>query len=489
MQTARCRLSRLSRFDLGMWVGLRAILLGSAGCTDLQSPLQMDAPASADASPPQLDLGADLATPPQEPAPDPNLQYNELWVQKSALDFSTWTQSGVAVKDLGGAGAKVELAPSRGRALTCVSDEIDGGAASFDAAAGLCAGTDPMPAGLPAGVTYYNGGSFYYGTLSSPEVATRLPIDHLIASWNASTPAGTWLELRVRAKVEGTWSAWYRLPIWSSEPATVKRHSVKLAADDTGSVDTDTFALRNGKKAAAYQISVVLFSAKADVSPSLRLLSAVASRDLASYPNPAADQSVWGTTLAVPGRSQELPEYKKPEYAQYGGGGEVWCSPTSTSMVMAYWSQRLGESQLNQTVPDAAAGCYDWVYQGTGNWPFNTAYAANFGLIGYVTRLYSFSQAEPWIKAGVPLIISIAFKAGELPGAPISKTNGHLIVVRGFDRSGDVLVNDPAAKDDASVQLVYPRAALEAAWAHSHRTAYILYPPSWPASHPLPTLH
>lgn len=461
-----------TRLNVGM------ILICSAGCMDMQPPLQMETPPASEQ--PQPDLGADLM-PPQVMPPDPNLQYNELWLQKSATDFSAWTQSGVAVTPVGegGAGAKVELAPSRGGALTCASDDIDGGAASFDATAGLCAGTDPMPAGLPAGVTYYNGGSFYYGTLRSPEVTTRLPIDHLIASWNASTPAGTWLEIRVRAKIDGSWSSWYRLPVWSSDPATVKRHSIKVAADDTGLVDTDTFALRNGKKAASYQLGVTLFSAKAEVSPSLRLISAVASRDLTGYPNPPADQSVWGTILPVPGRSQELPEYKKPEYAQYGGGGEVWCSPTSTSMVMAYWSHMLGEGQLNQTVPDAAAGCYDWVYQGTGNWPFNTAYAANFGLIGYVTRLYSFSQAEAWIKRGVPIIISIAFKAGELPGAPISKTNGHLIVVRGFDRSGDVLVNDPAARDDASVQLLYPRLALEAAWAHSHRTAYILYPPSW----------
>ena len=96
------------------------------------------------------------------------------------------------------------------------------------------------------------------------------------------------------------------------------------------------------------------------------------------------------------------------------------------------------------------------------------------------------AHAVPWIVAKVPLIISIAFKAGELPGAPISKTNGHLIVVRGFAKNGDVIVNDPAARDDASVQLTYPRAALEAAWAHSHRTAYLIYPSDWP-QHPSPT--
>ena len=27
------------------------------------------------------------------------------------------------------------------------------------------------------------------------------------------------------------------------------------------------------------------------------------------------------------------------EYPQYGGGGEAWCSPTSTTMVLAYYER------------------------------------------------------------------------------------------------------------------------------------------------------
>ncbi len=411
------------------------------------------------------------------PSIDQNLQYNHTLVQQTESDFFGWSKNGVALLRDGNR-IRLVLAPEKKATLRCESVDIDGGAAKFDSAAGLCTGTDPMPAGLPAGVTHYNGGSFFFGTMTSPEVTLRAPIDHLIASWNALTPSGTWLQLRVRMKVGADWTKWYKLPVWSSDAATVKRHSVKEATDDTGYVDTDTFELRNQKTATAYQLSVTLFSADAEKSPSLALVAAVASRDKSVYPTQGLDPAVMGINLPVPQRSQELPEYKKPEYQQYGGGGEVWCSPTSTSMVMEYYSQKLSDPRLNQSVPDAAMGCYDWVYKGTGNWPFNTAYASTFGLSGYITRFYSFAHAAPFLKAGLPLIISIAFKPGELPGAPISKTNGHLIVVRGFDKNGDVIVNDPAAKDNASVQLVYPRAALEAAWAHSHRTAYVIYPAS-----------
>lgn len=413
---------------------------------------------------------------------DPSLQWNATFVQKSAAEFVGWRRRGVRVGSTADGLADVQMAPSP-TAFDCASEDIDGGVAAFDPTVGLCAGHDPEGTTLPAGVAYYAGTPFYFSTLTSPEVQVPGSMDHLIPSWHATTPAGTWLQLHVRAKLPSGWTGWYRLPIWSSDASTLKRHSVKLPADATGGVDVDTFFLKSPQTASAYQLSVTLFSTSPTVSPALHMVAAVASRDAKIYPQSPPNPAVWGTALPVPGRSQALPEYKDKGF---GGGGEVWCSPTSTSMVMEYWSQVLASAPLNLGVPEAAAGCFDWVYDGTGNWPFNTAFASQYGLFGLVTRLYSMTEAEAWIQAGVPLIISISFKAGELPGAPITKTNGHLIVVRGFDKNGDVLVNDPAARDNAATLLTYPRAALEAAWTHSHRTAYIVFPRTWLRSPPQP---
>jgi len=179
----------------------------------------------------------------------------------------------------------------------------------------------------------------------------------------------------------------------------------------------------------------------------------------------------------VPQRSQMLSEYQGQDY---GGGGEVWCSPTSTSMVMAYWSNVLKQPVLNQIVPDAARGTYDFTYEGTGNWPFNTAYAGSYGLHAFVTRMHSLSQVEQWIKVGVPITISIAYKKGELPGSPIPSTNGHLLVVRGFAANGDVIVNDLAAASDAQVQMTYPRDIFESLWQQaSNGTTYVIFPEGW----------
>ena len=42
-------------------------------------------------------------------------------------------------------------------------------------------------------------------------------------------------------------------------------------------------------------------------------------------------------------------------------------------------------------------GTYDYVYRGNDNWPFNTAYAASYGLTASVNRFSSLGQAELWI--------------------------------------------------------------------------------------------
>ena len=134
-------------------------------------------------------------------------------------------------------------------------------------------------------------------------------------------------------------------------------------------------------------------------------------------------------------------------------------------------------------VDHAARMTYDTGYSGTGNWPFNTAYAAGRAGHAFVTRLRSLREAEPFIVAGIPLVVSISFGSGRLSGAPISASNGHLVVVRGFTAAGDVLVNDPAAATRAGVRRTYDRGQFEDAWIpRSGGLAYVITDDA----HPLP---
>jgi hypothetical protein len=273
---------------------------------------------------------------------------------------------------------------------------------------------------------------------------------------------------------------------WAYDDTEIRRTSVGGQGDENGSVSVDTFVAASGKPISAYQLRLTLYRTPGStVRPVVRTLGAMASAvpERTSVPvSPGG--GAWGIELNVPRRSQDI---HKGQYPEYDGGGEAWCSPTSTTMVLGYWGRWPSTSDLawvdpsyaDPEVDHAARYVYDYAYQGAGNWPFNAAYAGRYGLDGFVTRLRSLTELEQFIKAGIPLVTSQSFKADELPGAGYS-TNGHLMVIVGFTPTGDVIANDPASPDDNAVRHVYPRANFENVWLRSSGSGgvvYVLRPP------------
>jgi hypothetical protein len=310
----------------------------------------------------------------------------------------------------------------------------------------------------------YNGGEYFYGSYTTEE----LPVNYeeAIPSWQANTPPGTWIEVELQSQVDGVWSKWYSMGVWHEGDAPFKRHSIDDQGDDTGTVWTDTLSLE--KSATAVRARINLFTTDKSKSPIIRGLGVTFAngKDLPGVVPSAGLVS----DLDVPKRSQMV----------FPDGGEVWCSPTSTSMVMAYWSNITHNPFWNQTVPTVVNGVWDYVYDGAGNWPYNTAYASSQGLYGKVARMSSLAEVEQWTKAGVPVVVSIAYKKGQLDHSPIPSTSGHLLVVRGFDENGNVLTNDPAAASDDAVNIEYDRFQFERAWLkNSNGTTYLIYPYGW----------
>jgi hypothetical protein len=309
------------------------------------------------------------------------------------------------------------------------------------------------------------------GTWISSWVDAGFPFSQLIPSWNADTPAGTWMEVEVQTRTAALRETrWWRMGIWAYGDETIRRTSVSGQSDADGVVETDTFKTR-AEKMTSYRMRVTLSrTASTTASPLVRRVWAVVS-DTRSYtpryPSPRyTDRAM---ELPVPRYSQEIHAGQFPEY---DGGGEAWCSPTSTEMVIEFWNKRPAPSELtwvggyaDPQIDYAARYTYDAAYGGTGNWPFNTAYAARFGLDARVSQLGSLNDAERYIAAGVPLVASISHARGALPGFLNNDgTNGHLLVIIGFTASGDVIANDPAATSNATVRRVYGREAFERSW-------------------------
>jgi len=151
---------------------------------------------------------------------------------------------------------------------------------------------------------------------------------------------------------------------------------------------------------------------------------------------------------------------------------------------LSFWENYQGDCEPR--VRAAVNGVYDWIYDGHGNWPFNTAYAATFGYEAYVARLTSLAKAEECIAAGIPVIMSIAWGKGDLTGAGVDSTNGHLLVLVGFDASGNPIINDPASPSNDTVQRTYLRSEFEPLWLQaSGGTVYLIYPEGSSTSIPI----
>ena len=294
--------------------------------------------------------------------------------------------------------------------------------------------------------------------LTSPEIVACLNWNELIASWNAETPDTAYVKIEARAIYPAGPTKYYTMGLWSTNPSRYPRESVPHQKDADGDVATDTLTLK--RPCDRVQIRLTL-GGDAGQKPKLKFLglnltdTSVTPSALPS--NPAA----LGKTLSVPQRTQMA-------YTN----GSVLCSPTTVSMIMTYWAQQLKRPELDLDVPDIVTAIYDAKWKGTGNWPFNTAYAGSYrGIRAYVTRLSDLAEVEDWICAGVPVGMSVC--ADRLhhrgPGP-----NGHLIVCVGFTENCDPIVNDPGSS--RNIRRVYPRKDLIYAWAYSRNAVYLIYP-------------
>lgn len=300
----------------------------------------------------------------------------------------------------------------------------------------------------------------------SEPIRARKDWNSLIVSWNAETPGGGALEIQASGILSGQSTTFYSLGVWSDSTNRIGRHSIGNQRDENGHVATDVLILDHPCR--TVRLKVLLSPGDEGVLPQLRLLALSFSDTSESSQTRTPNRRAWGVNLGVPALSQHAYD-----------GGKVWCSPTSVSMVMAYWAERLGRPELRVGVPEVAAGVYDSVYRGTGNWPFNTAFAGRSRVLeAYVTRLRDLRAIEDLVAQGIPVIISVSLT--RLRERPPTPDDGHLAVVTGFDAAGDVWINDPdttyPVRPERPVNRLHPRRAVDEAWATTHRTVYLLQP-------------
>lgn len=295
------------------------------------------------------------------------------------------------------------------------------------------------------------------GSFVSEWIAPRIAWDELVASWNYRSEPDQGITLETQVSFEGRETKWYCLGKWSLAPGKFPRASIKGQRDSDGTVATDT--LKMNRRGGLVRLRITTTDSKP-----VEYVALAFSDSSAALEPLAPNTSAWGKVIAVEERSQ----------ADFPEGINEWCSPTATSMLLNFWADKLARSELNYSVPRTAEAVHDPNWPGTGNWPFNTAFAGSHqGIRACVARFSDISEIEDWIAAGIPICFSASY--GLLKG-DTEKGNGHLLVAIGFTESGDIIVNDPGRRQ---VRQTYTRANLQRAWAQSQNTVYLIYPEGW----------
>jgi len=267
------------------------------------------------------------------------------------------------------------------------------------------------------------------GTWTGPETVADFPFTDLVPSWNAMTPkdTGVFFQVRTRDAKSREWSKWMFVGRWGrtihARPGDDLPNN-RVTRFAYGAVRTDMPCVLLSQPADAYQVRATLQSFDLDlaVNPSIRKV-AIAYSGMITDPEERA--RFLGTVKLEDAWARDLPV---PHFSQHDAPPalrESVCLPASVAMLLAYW-------KVDRPLAETALAIYDPDSGMFGNGARAAARAGELGLDSWMQRVRNWDQVKAMIGRGQPVIASIGMKDGE-----------HLIVIRGFTRDGDVIVNDP----------------------------------------------
>lgn len=313
---------------------------------------------------------------------------------------------------------------------------------------------------------YYKSGVYTSGTINTDA------FNNALISCNADTPEGTAVKIELQVAVDGKWSSWLSWGTWSTSLSPGS--NLSSPADDAALMDPDIFYVKGkNKTASALKYRLTLTTENAAVTPSVRLVAISVKNNSEEAAQAVSSNSKtseyvdFEKVLKVPALSQMVRDSKI--------AGNI-CSATSMTMVMNYYG-------VDVLPEENAWGIFDSKALLFGNSAFACTYAGSYGFTSYLCYCNSLDDLKKEIADGNPVIASVKYKnSGEtsddlpvLHGAPIARTEGHIVVVCGFVKENGkdyVVVNDPAADNNEGVQVKYLADEFEKAWV---KRAYIVH--------------
>ncbi|PYM95915.1 MAG: hypothetical protein DME04_03375 [Candidatus Rokuibacteriota bacterium] len=283
-----------------------------------------------------------------------------------------------------------------------------------------------------------------------PEWSPRRPAHRLVPALGALGRDVPSFRFELSAFAAGTWSPWVAGATVGQAPL-----SIAAAATDSLVAQIDEFIA----SPPAERVRVIL---RVGAHGSDALLASPWFVSLSAWSPPTPDDPPVGGSarLVVPALSQMEEDAAIKSRI---------CSPTCVAMVLAYYGTRVAVADLAREIFHPDLDIY-------GVWPAAVRAAGRRGIAGYLLRFPDWTAARWCLEQGMPVIASVRYAAGELTGAAIAETAGHLLVLTGH-AGGDVFVNDPAAPTASEVSRRYRLDELRRVWLERAGVGYVLFRP------------
>lgn len=273
------------------------------------------------------------------------------------------------------------------------------------------------------------------GTYESRVFYTR-KFSSLVGSWSCITSPDATIELEISIFAGGKWSKYYTYGVWGLGKTNTYYNQSDSSNNTKMSVDE---IIANNGDATACKYKVTLRRNNVSTSsPVLSLVCLTIDINESDYSYPV---DISNLPKSVDNDLPKLFQYDVPTI-----GGSI-CSATTTTMLLN-WKGYSFKDKVTYEHEYIASLVADPGHNSPtyGNWSYNMAVAGAFGDNAYVARMYSWEEVMYHLATVGPMGASIRSSNGEWG----YKTNGHLVVVRGYriSSTGDVTVicNDPAVK-------------------------------------------
>ncbi len=288
------------------------------------------------------------------------------------------------------------------------------------------------------------------------ETAHLPPFDELIISWNAQRPLKGQYVILASVYIEDHWSPWLLYAVWGDRyQYSFEEKSSKMPVRCV----QDQIEILAGKVATGFRLCVKAYG-EANLQDFYRFYccASLLQQPLPSFFLPTLPF----IHLDVSGLSQL--NLRHPRATSF-------CSPTSTTAALRFILSRsdLNPVSFTEKVYDAGFDIY-------GHWPFNVAQAfVTLGPQGHCwcERVTGFEAIVPYLQKGLPVVVSVK---GHLTGSLMPYTNGHLIVVKGYDpHTQRVLCMDPAFPSDVDTHQAYSFEEFMQAWRNRRYLSYLFH--------------